>query len=107
MTTETVPYEVAKAWREYVQNPQTYTEEKWQAARAKGLCEFREVRTMRWDGKKAKDVPHVEGRWIVTDLGLDLYIQGAEPGHVLPEVAVPPAPPEPDHGLLGDLGRGR
>lgn len=101
------PYDVAKAWRSYVQNPPSYTEELWQAAQARGLAEFRVVHSKRWDGKQVKNVPHEERRWILTEAGLDLYIAGAEPGHVWPSVVVPPPPPEPDRGLIGDLGRGR
>jgi hypothetical protein len=73
-----IPAEVAKAWRTYVQNVSQYTEKAWEAARVMGLAEFREVRSTRWNGEKAKYLPHVEGRWILTEAGLDLYTAGGK-----------------------------
>lgn len=59
--------ETAKAWREYVMAPSTWTEAQWEEAQKAGLVERRTFR--KGDGP-------VTHKWVLTDTGLDLMNAG-------------------------------
>ena len=66
----------ACAWYEYVTNVARYTEALWQAAAGLGLAEYRTFERKEWDGKQVKNIITERQRWVLTDTGLDLYIEG-------------------------------
>jgi hypothetical protein len=67
--TAPIPHDVAAAWRLYLLSPKTWTTEKWQAAADKGFALKRE--------KPLLNTARINAEWQVTDLGLDVYMEGA------------------------------
>jgi len=68
--------QVALAWYEYVVNVAGYTEAKWKAAESRCLAEYRTFTHKEWNGKQAKNIIVETQRWVLTDNGIDLYIEG-------------------------------
>lgn len=72
-------------WREYVRNPRAWNEAAWEAAQVKGLATRRV--------KRREDGGPGEHYWVLTDVGLDLFITGAS-GAEVAEIGLQPSRPQ-------------